>query len=77
MLQQRYVPVDLLVTIAASVARCLNYFSANDLLGTDPVYEDNLALATDPQQYVENIHFPAQDRVSHMAISRIGPSGEG
>ncbi|MCU4336084.1 lipase family protein [Acinetobacter dispersus] len=60
--------------IPANVLRCINYFSSADFLGTDSVYEDNLAKVTHENQYIENIYFPAKDRISHMSISKSYPT---
>lgn len=59
--------------IPANVARCLNYFSENDLLGSDSPLEKNLAVPISNKQHIENILFSKEDRVSHIAIAKCYP----
>lgn len=61
-------------TIPANVARCLNYFSTTDKLGTDVPLDDNLAAAVDSRQHVENICFDEDARVSHLTITKCYPA---
>lgn len=61
-------------SIPANVARCLNFFSTTDKLGTDVPLENNLAVALDSRQHVENICFNEHDRVSHLAITKCYPA---
>jgi pimeloyl-ACP methyl ester carboxylesterase len=60
-------------TIPANVARCFNYFSENDFLGSDSPLEKNLAVPVSNKQYIENILFAKKDRVSHIAITKCYP----
>lgn len=59
--------------IPSNVVKALNYFSLSDLLGTDRIQKQNLIRATSTTQHVENIVFPLNDGVSHIAISRCFP----
>ena len=62
--------------IPENVARCLNYFSATDLLGTDHPFERNLAVSSNQQQHIENIFFTKDDGVSHLAITKCYPASK-
>lgn len=62
--------------VPANVDLCLNYVSEWDSIGTDSRPEDNDVVAMATSTRVENIVFPALDKVSHMAISACYPSAK-
>lgn len=59
--------------IPGNVQRHLNYFSAVDRMGTDPVHEHNLAHAEASHTYIENIVYPAAAGVTHIETVRCYP----
>lgn len=59
--------------IPANVRRCLNYFSLGDALGTDPLEHLNHAQPAAPETQVENIAYPRDARIDHIALVRCYP----
>lgn len=57
-----------------NVARCLNFFSETDALGTDRVLAKNYAIPAHHQQHVENLVFTEEEKVSHIALTKCYPA---
>jgi len=60
--------------VPANVSRYLNYFAANDKLGTDRRKADNLAHATSDNTRLENIAYSEAAGVDHLSIARCYPA---
>ncbi len=59
--------------IPTGIKRYLNYYAANDVLGTDLLPSANLARAASRDTHVENICYPASAGVDHVKIARCYP----
>lgn len=59
--------------IPDNVKRCLNYFSLGDRLGSDPLERLNHAQAATPSTHLENIAYPREAGIDHIAVVRCYP----
>lgn len=59
--------------IPANIKKYLNYFAADDRLGTDRHYHKNLAVAPGFYTHVENIAYPVDANVDHFSMVRCYP----
>lgn len=59
--------------IPENVKQYLNYFAANDILGTDKHYGMNLAIAEGSHTIIENIGYPIDAGIDHLKIVRCYP----
>lgn len=59
--------------IPANVKQYLNYFAANDVLGTDKHYGKNLAIAEGNNTIIENIGYTLDANIDHLNIVRCYP----
>lgn len=60
--------------IPSNIKRYLNYFAANDKLGTDRKHAKNLAQAQNSSTHLENIAYDLDARVDHISIVRCYPA---
>lgn len=59
--------------IPANVRCCLNYYALGDPLGTDPLEHLNHAVAEGVHTRLENIAYPREARIDHVALVRCHP----